>query len=125
MHAVSTPDAPAAIGPYSQAIVHQGLAYCSGQIALDPLTGSVVEGDVSVQTAKVLANLDGVLKAAGSDRTRVLKTTVFLRTMDDFAAMNKVYAEFFGESRPARATVAVAGLPRNVAVEIDCIAAVG
>lgn len=122
---VSTALAPAAIGPYSQAIVHGGLAWCSGQIALDPVTGQVVEGDVAVQTARVLANLEAVLQAAGTGKNRVIRTTVYLRTMEDFPAMNQVYAAFFGETHPARATVAVAGLPRNVAVEIDCVAAVG
>lgn len=121
---VSTTLAPAAIGPYSQAMVHGGVVYCSGQIALDPATGQVVEGDVAAQTVQVLKNLEAVLQAAGSGRTQVLRTTVFLRTMDDFPAMNQVYAAFFGDHRPARATVAVAGLPRNVAVEIDCVAAV-
>ena len=124
MKLVSTPSAPAAIGPYSQAVVHGGLAYCSGQIALDPASGSVVAGDVAEQTAQVLRNLDGVLVAAGASRASVLRTTVFLRDMADFGAMNAVYAEFFGDCRPARATVAVAGLPRDVRVEIDCIAAV-
>ena len=121
---ISTPDAPAAIGPYSQAVAHGGLVYCSGQIPLDPQTGQLVGGDdVAAQTARVLANLDAVLRAAGSSRAHVLRTGVFLRDMADFAAMNAVYAEFFGETRPARATVAVAGLPRDVRVEIDCVAA--
>jgi 2-iminobutanoate/2-iminopropanoate deaminase len=124
MKAVSTSNAPAAIGPYSQAVVHAGVVYCSGQIALDPATGQVVDGDVAAQTRRVLANLDAVLVAAGSDRAKVLKTNVYLRDMADFAAMNAVYAEFFGDARPARATVAVAGLPRDVRVEIDCVAAV-
>lgn len=122
---VSSPNAPAAIGPYSQAIVHGGLVWCSGQIALDPATGQVVEGGVDAQAKQVLKNLDAVLSAAGSDRTRVLRTTVYLRDMADFAAVNAVYAAFFGDTRPARATVAVAGLPRDVRVEIDCVAAVG
>ncbi len=124
MQTISTPHAPAAIGPYSQAVTHGGVVYCSGQIALIPATGALVEGDVAAQTQQVLANLDAVLVGAGSDRTRVLKTTVFLRDMADFKAMNDVYAAFFGEHRPARATVAVAGLPRDVRVEIDCIATV-
>ena len=125
MNAVSTPDAPAAIGPYSQAVLHGGLVYCSGQIALDPATGAVVEGGVPEQTRQVLRNLGAVLAAAGSGPERVLKTTVYLRDMADFSAMNTVYAEFFGSARPARATVAVAGLPRDVRVEIDCVAVVG
>ena len=125
MTTISTPDAPAAIGPYSQAVVHGGLVYCSGQIPLDPASGTLVGGDdVAAQTRQVLANLDAVLRAAGSSRAHVLRTGVFLRDMADFAAMNAVYAEFFGETRPARATVAAAGLPRDVRVEIDCIAAV-
>ena len=124
MLSISTPHAPAAIGPYSQAMVHGGLVYCSGQIALIPSTGALVEGDVAAQTQQVLANLDAVLVAAGSSRKNVLKTTVFLRDMADFKAMNDVYAAYFGEHRPARATVAVAGLPRDVRVEIDCIATV-
>ena len=124
MTPISTPDAPAAIGPYSQAVAHGGLVYCSGQIPLDPQTGQLVGGDdVAAQTARVLANLDAVLRAAGSSRAHVLRTGVFLRDMADFTAMNAVYAEFFGETRPARATVAVAGLPRDVRVEIDCVAA--
>jgi 2-iminobutanoate/2-iminopropanoate deaminase len=124
MTPISTPDAPAAIGPYSQAVAHGGLVYCSGQIPLDPQSGQLVGGDdVAAQTARVLANLDAVLRAAGSSRAHVLRTGVFLRDMADFAAMNAVYAEFFGETRPARATVAVAGLPRDVRVEIDCVAA--
>lgn len=122
---VSTPNAPAAIGPYSQAVVHGGVVYCSGQIALDPETGAFVEGDVATQTRRVLRNLDAVLHAAGTGRSRVLRTTVYLRDMADFAAMNAVYAEFFGDARPARATVAVAGLPRDARVEIDCVAAIG
>ncbi|HNC95204.1 MAG TPA: RidA family protein [Myxococcota bacterium] len=124
MLSISTPHAPAAIGPYSQAMVHGGLVYCSGQIALIPSTGALVEGDVAAQTQQVLANLDAVLMAAGSSRKNVLKTTVFLRDMADFKAMNDVYTAYFGEHRPARATVAVAGLPRDVRVEIDCIATV-
>jgi 2-iminobutanoate/2-iminopropanoate deaminase len=122
---VSTPNAPAAIGPYSQAVVHGGVVYCSGQIALDAETGAFVDGDVATQTRRVLRNLDAVLHAAGTGRSRVLRTTVYLRDMADFAAMNTVYAEFFGDARPARATVAVAGLPRDARVEIDCVAAIG
>jgi len=125
MKTISTTDAPAAIGPYSQAVVHGGLVYCSGQIPLDPAGGTLIGGDdVAAQTRQVLTNLDAVLGAAGSSRAHVLRTGVFLRDMADFAPMNAVYAEFFGETRPARATVAVAGLPRDVRVEIDCIAAV-
>ena len=124
MQFISTPDAPAAIGPYSQAVVHGDLVYCSGQIALIPTTGALLDGDVAAQTRQVLANLDAVIVGAGSRRSNVIKTTVYLRDMADFKAMNDVYAAFFGEHRPARATVAVAGLPRDVRVEIDCIAKV-
>ncbi|MSQ02982.1 MAG: RidA family protein [Myxococcales bacterium] len=124
MTPISTTLAPAAIGPYSQAMVHGGLCWCSGQIALDPATGAVVEGGVAEQTRRVLANLDAVLLAAGSERHHVLRTTVYLRDMADFAAMNTEYAAFFGSARPARATVAVAGLPKEVRVEIDCVAVV-
>lgn len=101
MMPVSTPGAPAAIGPYSQAVLHDGLVWCSGQIALDPATGQMSAGSVAEQTAQVLANLDAVLRAAGTDRTRVLRTTVYLRDMADFSAMNEVYATFFGPTRPA------------------------
>jgi 2-iminobutanoate/2-iminopropanoate deaminase len=122
---VSTDHAPKAIGPYSQATVANGLIYTAGQIALDPATMNVVEGDVKAQTERVMANLQGVLKAAGSDLSKVVKTTVFLATMDDFAAMNEVYAKWFGEHRPARSTVAAAGLPRAVRVEIEVVALQG
>ena len=121
---VSTTGAPGAIGPYSQAVVHRGLVYCSGQIALDPTTGAVVPGGIVEQTEQVFANLDAVLTAAGASRASVLRTTVYLRDMAEFAEMNLAYAAYFGDARPARATVAVAGLPRDVRVEIDCIAAV-
>lgn len=124
MTIVSTPYAPAAIGPYSQAVIHGGVVYCSGQIALDPASGLIVGADVASQTEQVLTNLAAVLCAAGSDLSLVLKTNVFLRDMADFAEMNAVYARRFGEARPARATVAVLGLPRDVRVEIDCVAAV-
>jgi 2-iminobutanoate/2-iminopropanoate deaminase len=122
MTLVATPNAPAAIGPYSQAVVHGGIVYCSGQIPLDPETGAMIDGDVGQQTRQVLKNLDAVLHAAGTGRSRVIRTTVYLRDMADFTAMNLIYAEFFGDARPARATVAVAGLPRDARVEIDCIA---
>ncbi len=120
---VSTPDAPAAIGPYSQAVVAGELVFCSGQIALDPATGKVVEGDARLQTKQVLTNLGHVLAAAGSSLDLALKTTVFLKDMNDYAAVNEVYATFFpGKKPPARAAVEVARLPRDVRVEIDCIA---
>jgi len=120
---VRTDAAPAAIGPYSQAIVHGGMVYTAGQIPLDARTGELVQGDISVQTEKVLANLSAVLEAAGSSLRGVVKTTVFLRDMDEFAAMNEVYARYFGDHRPARSTVQAARLPRDCAVEIECIAA--
>ena len=119
---ISTDHAPKAIGPYSQATVANGFIYTAGQIALDPATMEVVTGDVKAQTERVMATLQAVLKAAGSDLSKVVKTTVFLQTMDDFAAMNEVYAKWFGEHRPARSTVAAAGLPRNVRVEIEIVA---
>ena len=121
---VATGNAPAAIGPYSQAIVHGGVVYCSGQIAIDPATGALIEGDVQAETHQVLTNLRAVLQAAGSDFDRALKVTVFLQDMNDFGAVNAVYAEHFGEARPARACVQAAGLPKGVRVEIDCVAAV-
>jgi len=119
---VQTDGAPAAIGPYSQAVVTDGWVYCSGQIAMDPATGDVVEGDVSAQTHRVFENLKAVLEAAGSGLSHVVKCTVFLRSMDDFAAVNAVYAEWFGDHRPARAAVEVSRLPRDVDVEIEAIA---
>ena len=120
---VSTPDAPAAIGPYSQAIVHGGLVYCSGQVALDPATKELVAGGIEEQTRQVLRNLGNVLRAAGASLEHVLKTTVYLQRMDDFAKMNAIYGTFFPKEPPARATVEVAKLPRNALVEIDCVAA--
>jgi len=122
--AVSTPLAPEAIGPYSQAIRCGNLVFVSGQIPLDPGTGRIVEGDAAVQTARVLQNLSSILDAAGSNLGQVLKTTVYLKDMADFGIMNEVYARFFVDCPPARATVEVARLPRNVSVEIDVIAEV-
>jgi 2-iminobutanoate/2-iminopropanoate deaminase len=124
MQTISTPAAPAAIGPYSQAVVTGSLVFCSGQIALDPATGELIEGDVAAQTRQVLTNLEAVLREAGSDLGRVVKTTVFLRSMGDFAEVNAVYAEHFGAHRPARSTVEVSRLPRDVAVEIEAVAEV-
>lgn len=118
---VSTPHAPAAIGPYSQAIVAGELVFCSGQVALRP-DGSLEQGGVPAETRQVLTNLGKVLEAAGSSLGRVVKTTVFLQDMADFPAMNDVYREFFPDAPPARATVAVAGLPRGVRVEIEAVA---
>jgi 2-iminobutanoate/2-iminopropanoate deaminase len=120
---VSTGLAPKAIGPYSQAVVYGGLLYTAGQIALDPTTGEVVAGGVREQTEQVFDNLRAILAAAGSDLSRVLKTTVFLIDMADFGAMNEVYARQFGSHRPARSTVAVSALPRGVRLEIDLVAA--
>ena len=121
---ISTAQAPAAIGPYSQAIRSGNLVFVSGQIPIDPETGQVVEGDAAVQTGRVLQNLSAILQAAGSSLRQVLKTTVYLKDLTDFAPMNDVYARFFADAPPARATVEVARLPRNVLVEIDLIAEV-
>lgn len=120
---VHSDDAPKAIGPYSQAISANGFLYTAGQIALDPVTMEVVAGDVAAQSEQVLKNLTAVLTAAGAGWSDVVKTTVFLRDMGDFAAMNAVYSRVLGDSRPARSTVAVAGLPRDVRVEIELVAA--
>jgi len=121
---VRTDTAPQALGPYSQAIVAGGLVYCAGQIPLDPRTGNIVPGGIAEQTRQVLANLRAVLKAAGSDLDRAVKTTVFIKNMNDFAAMNEVYGkpEYFGPNPPARSTVEVARLPRDVLVEIELVA---
>lgn len=120
---VATTGAPAAIGPYSQAIVAAGLVHCSGQIALDPATGQLVAGDVAAQTVRAMENLKAVLAAAGSDFARALKCNVYLIDMAHFPAMNEVYGRYFPQgSAPARATVAVAQLPRGALVEIDCTA---
>ena len=114
--------APAAIGPYSQAIAAGGFLFCAGQTPLDPRTMTLVEGDVGVQTAQVLKHLHAVLQSAGCTWKHVVKTTIFLRTMSDFARVNEVYAATLGESRPARSTVAVAGLPKDAQVEIELVA---
>lgn len=121
MRTVHTDAAPAAIGPYSQAVVADGWVYCSGQIALDPTSGTV-SGDAAAQARRVLAQLAAILDAADSGLDRVVKTTIYLVSMDDFAAVNAVYAEAFGAWRPARATVEVRRLPRDARVEIDAIA---
>jgi 2-iminobutanoate/2-iminopropanoate deaminase len=124
---VASERAPKAIGPYSQAIVvvppQGGMVFCSGQIPLDPATGQVVEGGIREQTRRVLDNLGAVLEAAGCGFAHVVKTTVFLKDLGEFQAMNDEYAKYFKETPPARATVEVARLPRDVRVEIDCIAA--
>jgi 2-iminobutanoate/2-iminopropanoate deaminase len=123
MKTIQTPDAPAAIGPYAQAIALPGLVYTSGQIPLTA-TGEFVGGDIAAQTEQVLKNLRAVLRAAGSDLDRVVKTTVFLADMSEFAAFNQVYAAHFGEHRPARSTVQAARLPRDAKVEIEAIATI-
>ena len=122
--AIHSNHAPAAIGPYSQAIVANGLVFCAGQIPLDPATGNIVEGGIAEQTHQVLKNLQAVLKEAGSGLDRAVKTTVFLKSMDSFVAMNDVYGrpEYFGSAAPARSTVEVARLPRDVMVEIEVVA---
>jgi 2-iminobutanoate/2-iminopropanoate deaminase len=122
---IATDNAPKAIGPYSQAVVYNGLAFLSGQIPLDPATNLMVEGDIVVQTERVLENLKGLLEACGSSLEQVLKTTVFIKDMGEFAKMNEVYARYFTGDAPARATVEAARLPRDVKVEIECVAAVG
>ena len=122
MEKIQTDRAPQAIGPYSQAVKAGGFVFASGQIPLDPASMQIVEGDVRLQTARVLENLRAGLEAAGSSLERVVKTTVFLADMNDFAAMSEVYAEFFGATRPARATVEVARLPRDARIEIDVVA---
>ena len=121
---ISTENAPGAIGPYSQAVKTNGMVFCSGQIPIDTTTGEFVSDDVAEQTEQVLKNLSAVLEAAGTSLNDVVKTTVFLADMSDFAAMNEVYAKYFNANKPARATVQAAGLPRGARVEIDCIAVV-
>ena len=121
---VSSPKAPAAIGPYSQAIVANGFVYTAGQIALDAASGQIVGTGVAEQAEQVLKNLTAVLEASGSSWMNVVKTTVFLKDMRDFPTVNEVYARMVGEARPARSTVAVAGLPRDVLVEIEAVATV-
>ncbi|HVZ15738.1 MAG TPA: RidA family protein [Terriglobales bacterium] len=121
---VATKEAPQAIGPYSQAIKTGGFVFSSGQIAIDPATGNVINGDVAAQTDRVMKNLAAVLAAAGSSLSKVVKTTVFLKSMGDFATMNEVYGRHFGSNRPARSTVEVARLPKDVLVEIEVIAEV-
>jgi 2-iminobutanoate/2-iminopropanoate deaminase len=120
---IHTDTAPEAIGPYSQAIALGDLVFVSGQIPLDPATGELVRGNFADHTARVLANLDGILQAAGSDRSRVVKVTVYLTDVGRFAEFNAIYASFFGDHRPARAVVGVASLPRGAEVEIEALAA--
>jgi 2-iminobutanoate/2-iminopropanoate deaminase len=119
---ISTKDAPQAIGPYSQAIRANGLVFVSGQVAIDPATQQVFGGDVAAQTDRVLKNLSGILKAAGTGLEKVVRSTVFLKNMSDFGAMNEVYGKYFSAAPPARSTVEVARLPKDVLVEIDVIA---
>lgn len=121
MTIVHTPNAPAAIGPYSQAMIANGMVFTSGQIALTP-SGEMITGDVSAQCTQVLANLKAVLNASGSSLEKVIKTTIFLSDMEDFGAVNTLYAQAFGNHKPSRSTVAVKTLPKNALVEIDAIA---
>ena len=123
MEVIKTSLAPAAIGPYSQAIKIDGMVFCSGQIGLK-VDGSIVGNEISVQTAQVLKNLTEILEKSGSSIGKVVKTTVYLRSMADFGEMNKVYEDFFKDIKPARSTVEVSNLPRNALIEIDCIATV-
>ncbi|HNB22471.1 MAG TPA: RidA family protein [Candidatus Melainabacteria bacterium] len=122
MKVVATDSAPKAIGPYSQAIVMNGMVFVSGQIPIDPASGNLVEGPIADQTKQVMSNLSAILEAAGAGLARVVKTTVYLKDMGDFVEMNEVYGSYFPDHKPARATVQVAKLPRDVGVEIDCIA---
>jgi 2-iminobutanoate/2-iminopropanoate deaminase len=124
MDIIKTQQAPEAIGPYSQAVKTGALVFCSGQIPLDPVSMTVVRDTITEQTQQVFVNLEAVLKAAGSSLQQVVKTTVFLQDMNDFQEMNRVYAEAFGDHKPARATVEVARLPKDVLVEIECIAVI-
>ena len=122
MQFVHSDGAPKAIGPYSQGVIANGFLFTAGQTALDPTTMQLVEGDVKAQTERICQNLKAILEAAGTDLESVVKSTVFLRSMADFAAMNEVYGRYFKHEPPARSTVAVAGLPKDVQVEIDVIA---
>jgi 2-iminobutanoate/2-iminopropanoate deaminase len=119
---IATDRAPKAVGAYAQAVRANGFLFLSGQIPLDPVTGEVVTGDIATQTRRVMDNLRGVLEAAGSGLERVVKVTIYLTAMNDFATVNQTYAEYFPDAKPARATVAVAALPRGVAIEIDMTA---
>ncbi len=119
---VKTEQAPAAIGPYSQAVVANGFVYVAGQVALDPHTGQLVPGDIRVQTKRVMENIRAILESAGSSMEKVVKTTVFLRDLNEFGTMNEIYGEYFRENPPARSTVQVATLPREAAVEIEVVA---
>lgn len=125
MQTIHTPQAPAAIGPYAQAIITGGFVYCSGQTPLVPETMQMIEGEIEPQTRQALANLKAILEQAGSGLHKVVKTTVFLKNFRDFERMNAVYAEVFGSHRPARSTVEVSRLPKDALVEIECIAVLG
>ena len=125
MKIIKTDKAPAAIGPYSQAVVTGKLVFCAAQIALEPVTGNMVSGGIEEQTRRALDNVKAVLTAAGTSLGKAVKTTVFLKDMNDFAAMNKVYAEYFPENPPARSTVQVARLPKDALVEIEVVAEIG
>ncbi len=119
---IETNHAPSPIGPYAQAVRANGFVFVSGQIPIDPATGAVVEGDIGAQTHQVMKNVAAILDAAGSGLSRVVKTSIFLKNLDDFPEMNRVYAEYLGENKPARATVQVSRLPRDVRVEIEAVA---
>ncbi len=121
MKYINTKNAPAAIGPYSQAIIANGFVFCAGQIGIDPETGNLVEG-LENQTKQVIKNLQAVLKAAGSDLTKVAKTTIFLKDINDFAKVNEIYGSFFTNHKPARGTIGVANLPKGALIEIEAIA---
>ena len=125
MEIIATEKAPAALGPYSQAIRANGMIYCSGQIPINPATGAIEAQTIEGQTTQAITNLKNVLEKAGSSLAKVVKTTVFIKNMNDFAALNKVYAELFGDTKPARSCVEVARLPKDVLVEIECIAEAG
>jgi 2-iminobutanoate/2-iminopropanoate deaminase len=121
---IETDGAPAAIGPYSQGVVANGFVFCSGQVAIDPATNQLIEGDIKAQTHRVLRNLDAVLQSAGSNLHNAVQTTVYLAQFNDFPAMNEVFHEYFGENPPARSTIQAGALPRGILVQISCIAVV-
>ena len=125
MEIIATEKAPAALGPYSQAIRANGMIYCSGQIPINPATGAIEAQTIEEQTTQAITNLKNVLEKAGTSLAKVVKTTVFIKNMNDFAALNKVYAELFGDTKPARSCVEVARLPKDVLAEIECIAEAG
>jgi len=122
---ISTDRAPKAIGPYSQAVISNGFAFLSGQIPLDPATNQLIEGDITAQTERVFENIKGLLEACGSSLGQVVKTTVFIKDMGEFSKMNEVYARYFPENPPSRSTIEAARLPRDVRIEIECVALVG